>query len=65
MLGTGFFLGILVFCNHVILLWVWVALRLMETIDVHSGYDVPLNLLHLIPFYGGAFGPISRRADRA
>uniref|UniRef100_A0A8D0GFP9 Methylsterol monooxygenase 1 n=1 Tax=Sphenodon punctatus TaxID=8508 RepID=A0A8D0GFP9_SPHPU len=53
-LGMGFFIGIIVFCNHVILLWAWVICRLMETIDVHSGYDIPLNPLHLLPFYAGA-----------
>ncbi|KAM4900051.1 methylsterol monooxygenase 1 isoform 2-T3 [Sylvia borin] len=53
-LGAGFFIGIVVFCNHVVLLWAWVICRLMETIDVHSGYDVPLNPLHLVPFYAGA-----------
>lgn len=34
-LGAGFFIGIMIFCNHVLLLWAWVAFRLMETIDVH------------------------------
>lgn len=34
-LGTGFFIGIVLLCDHVILLWAWVAVRLMETIDVH------------------------------
>lgn len=34
-LGAGFFIGIVVFCNHVVLLWAWVICRLMETIDVH------------------------------
>ncbi|XP_051757834.1 methylsterol monooxygenase 1 [Ctenopharyngodon idella] len=53
-LGAGFFIGIMVFCNHMILLWAWVTFRLLETIDVHSGYDIPLNPLHLIPFYAGA-----------
>ncbi|XP_077996939.1 methylsterol monooxygenase 1-like [Glandiceps talaboti] len=53
-LGAGFFIGVLLFCNHFILLWVWVIFRLMETIDVHTGYDFPLNPLHLLPFYGGA-----------
>ncbi|KAK6181029.1 hypothetical protein SNE40_008973 [Patella caerulea] len=54
-LGFGFFLGILIFANHLVLLWVWVTIRLFETIDVHSGYDVPyLNVLHLIPFYAGS-----------
>ncbi|PIO36745.1 hypothetical protein AB205_0217570 [Aquarana catesbeiana] len=53
-LGAGFFIGIMIFCNHVILLWAWVTVRLLETIDVHSGYDIPLNPLHLVPFYAGA-----------
>ncbi|ESO90099.1 hypothetical protein LOTGIDRAFT_218137 [Lottia gigantea] len=54
-LGFGFFLGILMFANHVVLLWAWVTIRLFETIDVHSGYDVPyLNIFHLIPFYAGS-----------
>lgn len=52
-LGAGFFIGILLFCNHVFFLWAWVSFRLLETIDVHSGYEIPLNPLHLIPFYGG------------
>ncbi|KAG8135061.1 putative C-4 methylsterol oxidase-like protein [Naja naja] len=53
-LGTGFFIGIIVFCNHVILLYAWLVCRLIETIDVHSGYDIPLNPLHFLPFYAGA-----------
>lgn len=53
-LGTGFFIGIMLLCDHVILLWAWVTVRLIETIDVHSGYDIPLNPLHLIPFYAGS-----------
>lgn len=54
-LGAGFFIGILLTCSHVIHLWAWVCVRLLETIDVHSGYDVPYtNIMHLIPFYGGS-----------
>ena len=35
-------------------LWAWVTIRLLETIDVHSGYDIPyVNVLHLLPFYAG------------
>ncbi|TMS23643.1 Methylsterol monooxygenase 1 [Larimichthys crocea] len=52
-LGAGFFIGIMIFCNHVFFLWAWVSFRLLETIDVHSGYDIPLNPLHLIPYYAG------------
>ncbi|XP_076455742.1 methylsterol monooxygenase 1-like [Babylonia areolata] len=54
-LGAGFFIGVLLLCNHVVFLWVWVTVRLFETIDVHSGYYVPwLNAFHLFPFYAGA-----------
>ena len=34
-LRTGFFIGIIHLCDHVILLWAWVTVRLIETIDVH------------------------------
>ncbi|XP_030881820.1 methylsterol monooxygenase 1 [Leptonychotes weddellii] len=34
-LGTGFFIGIMLLCDHVILLWAWVTIRLIETVDVH------------------------------
>ncbi|XP_072179030.1 methylsterol monooxygenase 1-like [Diadema setosum] len=53
-LGMGTMWGMLLFANHLIFLWVWMFVRLIETIDVHSGYDIPLNPMHLIPFYGGA-----------
>jgi len=54
-LGAGFFIGIATFCTHFVLLWAWVTVRLFETIDVHTGYDIPyMNPFHLIPFYGGA-----------
>ncbi|XP_041630027.1 methylsterol monooxygenase 1-like [Vulpes lagopus] len=52
--GTGFFIGIMLLCDHIILLWAWVTIRLIETMDVHSGYDIPLNPLNLIPFYAGS-----------
>ncbi|XP_014667528.1 PREDICTED: methylsterol monooxygenase 1-like isoform X2 [Priapulus caudatus] len=54
-LGMGFFIGIVTFCNHMVMMWVWVAVRLLETIDVHTGYDIPwLNPMHLIPGYAGS-----------
>uniref|UniRef100_A0A0G4IC25 Fatty acid hydroxylase domain-containing protein n=1 Tax=Chromera velia CCMP2878 TaxID=1169474 RepID=A0A0G4IC25_9ALVE len=54
-LGIGFFLGVLVYCTHFSFLWCWMAFRLMETIEVHSGYDhLVLSPLHILPFYGGA-----------
>lgn len=32
------------------------VVRLLETIDVHSGYDIPyINVFHLIPGYAGIY----------
>ena len=53
-LGTGFFIGIMLLCDHVILLWAWVTVRLIETVDVHCGYDIPLSPFNLSPFYAGS-----------
>ena len=53
-LGAGFFIGVLLFCDHVVFMWLWMFVRLLETIEVHSGYDFPyLNPLNLIPGYAG------------
>ena len=55
-LGTGFFIGVALLCNHLVLIWLWMVVRLLETIEVHSGYDFPyLNPLHLIPGYAGTY----------
>eukprot|EP00300_Choanocystis_sp_HF-7_P027881 c33166_g1_i1.p1 GENE.c33166_g1_i1~~c33166_g1_i1.p1 ORF type:complete len:276 (-),score=45.00 c33166_g1_i1:17-808(-) len=53
-LGMGFFWGLLLFCNHILFMWVWLITRLGISIDQHSGYDIPLNPLRLIPFYAGS-----------
>ncbi|KAJ3020853.1 C-4 sterol methyl oxidase [Thoreauomyces humboldtii] len=58
-LGQGFFLGpvILLLAGvdmHVITMAAWLALRLLETVDVHAGYDFPWSLHKLLPFLGGA-----------
>ena len=57
-LGVGFFIPLLLFFNHLSFFWLWLLVRMAETAEVHSGYDVPLvdllNPLHLIPFYAGA-----------
>lgn len=53
-LGAGFFLGILLLCNHLIVMWLWMMVRVLETVEVHSGYEIPyLSPLHLIPGYAG------------
>jgi len=52
-LGTGFFVPFFL-CNHLLWVWVWLTVRLVETFDIHSGYDIPYNPLKLIPGYAGA-----------
>jgi len=53
-LGIGFFLACIFFTNHLAFMWAWLYVRLVVTYDSHSGYDLPFNILHLIPFYCGA-----------
>jgi methylsterol monooxygenase len=57
-LAIGFFIPLLLFFDHLFFFWIWLLVRMWETADVHSGYDVPwmdyVNVLHLLPFYGGA-----------
>ena len=44
-LGLGFFIGPLVWTMyrgmHVFTMAVWLAVRLIQTVDAHSGYDFP------------------------
>ena len=49
-------IGIVLLCDHLALIWLWMAVRLLETIEVHSGYDFPyINPLNLLPGYAGMF----------
>ena len=55
-LGLGFFWGSIFLTNHLVTLWAWGLVRLLETIEVHSGYYLPyLNLFHLVPGYAGKY----------
>ena len=44
-LGVGFFLGPLFWCLfqelHVFTMAIWLAVRLIQVVDAHSGYDFP------------------------
>ncbi|XP_076918262.1 methylsterol monooxygenase 1-2-like [Bidens hawaiensis] len=53
-LGIPTFLGPAIVPGHMITFWLWVALRQIEAIETHSGYDFPWTLTKYIPFYGGA-----------
>lgn len=53
-LGVGFFLPLPLVCNHLFIFWCWLAVRMVQTTDVHSGFYTPwLNPMYLIPGYGG------------
>ncbi|KAL3700354.1 hypothetical protein R1sor_018376 [Riccia sorocarpa] len=52
-LGIPTFMGPALVPGHMITFWLWIALRQLEAIDTHSGYDFPFSLTKLIPLYGG------------
>ncbi|XP_002509623.2 methylsterol monooxygenase 1-1 [Ricinus communis] len=53
-LGIPSFLGPAIVPGHMITFWLWIALRQIEAIETHSGYDFPWTPTKYIPFYGGA-----------
>ncbi|PWA72455.1 sterol-4alpha-methyl oxidase 1-1 [Artemisia annua] len=53
-LGIPSFLGPAMVPGHMITFWLWIALRQIEAIETHSGYDFPWTFTKFIPFYGGA-----------
>ena len=53
-LGIGFFVGPLIWVSvtkdlHVITMAFWLAIRLLQVVDAHSGYDFPWVIFHF-PF---------------
>ncbi|KAI8612081.1 fatty acid hydroxylase superfamily-domain-containing protein [Chytriomyces sp. MP71] len=58
LLGIGFTTGPLLWSKyvgmHVFTMILWVAVRLLTTMETHCGYDMPWGLNNLIPFWGGA-----------
>ncbi|KAF0693563.1 Aste57867_15428 [Aphanomyces stellatus] len=53
LLGVGTFLGPFLLTRHLLTLWVWLAVRLVETIDDHSGYELPWAWSNFVPFWAG------------
>ncbi|ORX35986.1 C-4 methylsterol oxidase [Kockovaella imperatae] len=39
---------------HILTVYVWIALRLAQAIDAHSGFDFPWSLRQFMPFWAGA-----------
>lgn len=57
-LGFGTMLGPIVLMVmstfHLMTLYTWLSLRLIQTVEVHSGYSFPFWPTKIIPFWGGA-----------
>ncbi|KZT33350.1 sterol desaturase [Sistotremastrum suecicum HHB10207 ss-3] len=58
-LGVGVIGGPMLYCfltgeMHIATVYLWISVKLFQTIDAHSGYDFPWSLRHILPFWGGA-----------
>lgn len=53
-LGVATLAGPMLIGPHLLTLYVYLALRCMQTVECHSGYDFPWSLNRWVPLYGGA-----------
>lgn len=53
-LGLGSFIGPFFLTRHLLTLWVWIGIRMMESIEDHCGYNLPFSITNWIPFWAGA-----------
>ncbi|BAT99582.1 hypothetical protein VIGAN_10103800 [Vigna angularis var. angularis] len=53
-LGFATIIGPVLTGPHLMTLWTWMSLRVLETVEVHCGYHFPWSLSNFIPLYGGA-----------
>ncbi|KAF2311903.1 hypothetical protein GH714_027281 [Hevea brasiliensis] len=53
-LGFATIIGPAITGPHLITLWLWMVLRVLETVEAHCGYHFPWSLSNFIPLYGGA-----------
>jgi len=57
-LGVGSVLGPIIFAYthgmHLVTLYIWLAIRLLQTVEVHSGYNFPWSTNRWMPLWGGA-----------
>ncbi|KAL9328089.1 hypothetical protein ACSQ67_003092 [Phaseolus vulgaris] len=52
-LGFATIIGPVLTGPHLMTLWLWMILRVLETVEVHCGYHFPWSLSNFIPLYGG------------
>ncbi|CAN1282612.1 Methylsterol monooxygenase 2-2 [Linum perenne] len=53
-LGFATIVGPAITGPHLSTLWLWMVLRVLETVEAHSGYHFPWSLSNFLPVYGGA-----------
>ena len=52
-LGFATIFGPAITGPHLLTLWIWMSLRVLETVEAHCGYDFPWSLSRYMPIYGG------------
>ncbi len=49
--------GVVLLCDHLVLMWAWAVVKLLQSVDHHSGYEHPalvlINPMRLLPYYAG------------
>ncbi|GMP49209.1 hypothetical protein CsSME_00016263 [Camellia sinensis var. sinensis] len=55
-LGFATIVGPAITGPHLITLWLWMVVRVLETVEAHCGYHFPWSLSNFLPLYGGIFG---------
>ncbi|KAL2349370.1 hypothetical protein Fmac_003370 [Flemingia macrophylla] len=53
-LGFATIIGPALTGPHLLTLWIWVVVRVLETVEVHCGYHFPWSLANFLPLYAGA-----------
>ncbi|KAJ6948151.1 hypothetical protein NC651_002495 [Populus alba x Populus x berolinensis] len=53
-LGFATIVGPAITGPHLVTLWLWMVLRVLETVEAHCGYHFPWSLSNFLPLYGGA-----------
>ncbi|KAF5470505.1 hypothetical protein F2P56_011012 [Juglans regia] len=53
-LGFATIIGPAITGPHLMTLWLWMVLRVLETVEAHCGYHFPWSLSNFLPLYGGA-----------
>ncbi|KAI3910160.1 hypothetical protein MKW98_018518 [Papaver atlanticum] len=53
-LGFATIIGPAITGPHLFTLWLWMVLRVLETVEAHCGYHFPWSISNLFPLYGGA-----------